>query len=87
MSEAGTIPISDKKVDNGQPSEFSLDLSPTHNNNRNSGKFLSPTNPLVSNRTKARIIVINVAISVDYSISPRKLEESSLSTSKNKGNL
>ena len=36
VSEAGTIPISDKKVDNSP--EFSLDMSPSHNNNnRNSG--------------------------------------------------
>ena len=37
VSEAGTIPISDKK--NDQPSDFSLELSPAHNNNRNSGNI------------------------------------------------
>lgn len=59
-SEAGTLPMSEKKHDK-PPSELALDLSGLQPNKTND--------------------------SADYGISPRRADDSSLSTSKNKGNL
>merc|ERR1719474_1714264 len=60
-SEAGTLPMSEKKHDKPPSSDLALDLS-----------------GLQSNKTND---------SADYGVSPRRPEDSSLTTSKNKGNL